>query len=385
MGSRSSRRRSAAHAAAERALLSSLLRHGALFPTPDAEVLEAAGKLVELGLVDLQQLRTVRCAHAPDGDFPPPTPNCDGLIHLRPDADEGGGQYRCPRCERIVYPEADHKEVFDSLVIHHRQAGIEAFLIDRCGELALDRAFAGGVLALSVQGINAAVCLVDYCHDERWLGRGFGVNQRCIYITVGPDTAPRMLPEDAVAHVEFVDVLLGLKDLPVLITQRATALPTVLANVDPLVYSLSARLVAPQLQEPSVPPRIFRVAIAPSGVLVNGLLAVRAGRFTAIGIMRVLIERFAGALLSGGRLEAISATDLADAVQKKTGGRQDPDTMRRRISGMREEIAAVIRCNTGAPIGEHDVIETVSRSGADDGGEGYRLNPATVALMHFED
>jgi hypothetical protein len=384
MGSRSSRRRSAAPAAAERALLSSLLRHGALFPTPDAEVLEAAQKLVGLGVVDLQQLRTVRCAHAPDGDFPPPTPTCDGLIHLRPDADEGGGQYRCPRCERIVYPAADRKEVFESLVVHHRQAGIEAFLIDRCGELALDRAFAGGVLALSVQGINAALCLVDYCHDERWLRRGFGVNLRCVYVTAGPDLGPRILRDGAIAHVELIDVVLGTKDLRTILVEHAAELPALLANVDFPVYSLGARLVAPQLQEPSTPPRIFRIAISPAGVLVNGLLAVRTGRFTAIGIMHVLIERFAQALVSTDRLEAISAADLADAVQEKTGGRQDPDTMRRRISGMREEIAAAIRCHTGEPVGEHDIIETVSRSGAEDGGEGYRLNPATVALMHFE-
>jgi len=39
-----------------------------------------------------------------------------------------------------------------------------------------------------------------------------------------------------------------------------------------------------------------------------------------------------------------------------------------------------VRQHTGKPIGEHDVIETVSRSGANEDAEGYRLNPRSVAL-----
>ena len=90
-------------------------------------------KLADLGLVALQHVRKVHCASARDDDFPPPNRHCDGLIELRTEADEGGGAYRCPRCDRIVYPEAEQKQQFDSLIVHHRQAGIEAFLIDRCG------------------------------------------------------------------------------------------------------------------------------------------------------------------------------------------------------------------------------------------------------------
>jgi hypothetical protein len=180
------------------------------------------------------------------------------------------------------HPEADRKQVFDSLVVHLRQSGVEAFLLDRCGELAAGRAFAGGILAVSVQWINAAVCFVEYCSDAPWLGRGFGVNQRCIYVTVGADTAPRMLREDAIAHVEFVDILLGLKDLPALITQRATTLPTVIANLDPSVYSLGARPIALESRERAEPRRVFHLCVSPEGLLVDGLLAIRAGRTVAM-------------------------------------------------------------------------------------------------------
>jgi hypothetical protein len=377
-----SRQRSAARAVASRELIRELLRHGARFVEPCLEVVEAAEWLAGLGLVALHRGRAVRCANWLDPDFPPPMRDCDGLIALRPEADGGGGDYRCPECERIVFPEADRKQEFDTLGVQLRQAGIEAFLISACGELASGRSFVGGVLTLSVQQINAAVCLVDYCSEAHWLGRGFGINQRCVYVTVGPEVAPRILREDAVAHVELVDVLLGLKDLPATIIERVSRLPAALANVDPLVYALGARPIA---SEPENRPgrHIFHVWLSPAGFLVDGLLALRATRTTANLIMRVLTQRLTDAIRTGGSLQPMSADDLADAVEEITGDVQDADTIRRQISRMRKDITDTIH-RTGTPIGEHDIIETVSRSGAEAGGEGYRLNPATVALMHFE-
>jgi hypothetical protein len=43
-----------------------------------------------------------------------------------------------------------------------------------------------------------------------------------------------------------------------------------------------------------------------------------------------------------------------------------------------------VRRLKGEPIGNHDIIETTSLSGADHDSEGYRLNPMTVALGPFE-
>jgi hypothetical protein len=377
-----SRPRSAARVAAERELLRSLLRQGAQFPSPDVQVLESAEKLANLGLVDLQHVRKVHCASARDDDFPPPNRHCDGLIELRPEADEGGGAYRCPRCDRIVYPEAEQKQQFDSLIVHHRQAGIEALLIDRCGELAVGRIFAGGILALSVQGINAAVCLVDYCSDARWLGRGFGLNQRCIYVTVGPDVAPRMLAEDAVAHVELVDVLNDGKDLSATIIERTTGLPGLLANIDPLVYSLGARPITPELREPAEPRRVFHLCLSPEGLFIDGLLAVRAQRrASALAIMQVLMKAYAEAAASGRTVEPMHPDALADAVDPLVVGTiEDADSIARHIPRIRKSIIETVRRYTGKPIGQHDVIETVSRSGADEDAVGYRLNPRSVAL-----
>ncbi|MBK8211653.1 MAG: hypothetical protein IPK78_18560 [Rhodospirillales bacterium] len=50
------------------------------------------------------------------------------------------------------------------------------------------------------------------------------------------------------------------------------------------------------------------------------------------------------------------------------------------IDRLRDEIADAIRKTTGKPIGEHDIIENVSRSGAGKRAKGYRINPRTVTL-----
>ena len=112
-----------------------LLRHGARFVTPPRSVVESVQWLAGLGIIELRQGAAVRCANPVDADFPPNLRDCSGLIDLRDGADEGGRDYRCPECERAVFPEADDKERYETLSVHLRQDGIESFLIERCGEV----------------------------------------------------------------------------------------------------------------------------------------------------------------------------------------------------------------------------------------------------------
>jgi hypothetical protein len=379
-----SRQKSAARAAAERKLLRSLLRHGARFLSPDARLLEEAVRLADLGLVDLQRRKTVRCANPLDADFPPPDPTCEGLIGLRKDADEGGGDYRCPRCERIVYPDADRKRVFDGVVVHLNQTGIEAFLIEQCGDLAAGKAFDDGVLRVSIRGINAFVCLIDYCNDDPWRRHSMAVGQPCVYVTIEDDRAAGFIDDQAIARVALADLLLGPKDLRAALNDRATTRPAQASNIDISVYALGTRTIPATRQDESKGRRIFHLWLSPAGLLVDGLLAIRAERFRAIGIMRVLLQRFADAAAAGRPVRPISAENLADDVQKVTGGTHDESTIRRTLVRMRNDIAATVRRRTGEAIGDHDIIDTMSRSGANRDAEGYRLNPMTVALGPFE-
>jgi len=191
-----------------------------------------------------------------------------------------------------------------------------------------------------------------------------------------------MLREDAIAHVELVDVLLALKDLPATILERVTSLPGLLANIDPLVYSLGARPITPEVPEPAEQRRIFHLCLSPEGLLVDGLLAVRVQRrATALAIMQVLMTAYAEAAASGRTVEPVTPDTLADAVQPIVDGTiEDADSIARHIPRIRKSIIETVRRYTGKPIGQHDVIETVSRSDADEDGVGYRLNPRSVAL-----
>jgi hypothetical protein len=329
-------------------------------------------------VVGLHWGTVVRCANPDDGDFPPLARVCDGMVTLRPNADEGGGDYQCPICERIVFPTAYRKHQFDTLTILLDPKGIEQYLISQCGDLVRGRQFQNGVLILPVAGLNAALCLVDFCSDAQWLGRNAAAARSCVYVTVGTDVAPRMMREDAIAHVELAEILLGSMDLRAALIDRVGHTLANLLNVDLPVYALGARPIAPT-PEGSPSPRRFVVALTAEGFWVDGLLVVKAERVTAILILRALRERFVDGLTSGGVVAPMSADDLANAVQRGGAKTQDADTMRKTIDRIRADIASAIR-KTGKPIGEDDVIENVSRTKTVTGAQGYCLNPQSVVL-----
>jgi hypothetical protein len=99
-----------------------------------------------------------------------------------------------------------------------------------------------------------------------------------------------------------------------------------------------------------------------------------------MAIMQVLIKTFAEAVASARTVEPMTAEMLADAVQPIIGPVDDVDSIARNIRRLRKSFTDNMRRLTGKPIGEHDIIETVSRSGADEDAEGYRLNPRHVVL-----
>jgi hypothetical protein len=367
---------------AKRDLLNLLLRDGASYLSPNARLLEQAERLVQLHLITLERRRTVRCALPQDQDFPPPFSNCPGLIDLRSTGDEGGGGYRCPHCERIVYPEADGKQVFERVIVHLNRSGIEAFLIGRCGDLATGRPFADGVLTVPVQGINAFVCLIDYCSDDPWHRHSTAIGQPCVYVTIDPDRAAGIVDDEAVTRVALADLVLDTKDLRAALTDRATARPARASNIDVSIYALGTRPIPAARPEEAKTRRVFHLWLSPAGLLVDGLLAIRAERrATAMALMQVLMRAFAEAVMSGGSVEPMTPDELADAIEPLVDEAfYDADYIAKNIRRIRNSIINTVRKHTGEPIGEHDIIETASLSGADVGGDGYRLNPKSVAL-----
>lgn len=110
---------------------------------------------------------------------------------------------------------------------------------------------------------------------------------------------------------------------------------------------------------------------------------MKAERVTAILILRALREHFIGGLISGGIVTPMSAEELTEAVEEydsEAKDARDAESIRKTIDRLRDEFVETIRKTTGKPIGEYDIIENVSRTGAMKGAKGYRLNPRTVSL-----
>ena len=347
---------------------------------PGREVLETATWLAHLGIIEVRKSLVVRCADPLDGDFPPPVRDCDGHITLRPNVDEGGGDYRCPSCERLVSPVVDEKRRYERMTVVLQRSGIEKFLIDALGASAKGRSFLEGVLKLPTDGLNAFVCLVEFCTDRQYLRRGTAIAQPFVYVTVEPDTPARLLkdsrdpprrtrryPDWGGVSVEPTD---GGGDIPFLNGDDQRRYPDFRGR------SFTGRLSGVQAPRR----RRFAVRSHSTGFSIDDRLIVDASRTSACRVLQALFQRFADDLSAGGDVRPISVEELADIVQENEDDVRDAESVRRTIDRVRDQITAVIRRETGRPIGDNDIIETVSRTGALKGSRGYRLNPRTVML-----
>ena len=126
--------------------------------------------------------------------------------------------------------------------------------------------------------------------------------------------------------------------------------------------------------------RRFAVRSHSTGFSIDDRLIVDASRTSACRVLQALFQRFADDLSAGGDVRPISVEELADIVQENEDDVRDAESVRRTIDRVRDQITAVIRRETGRPIGDNDIIETVSRTGALKGSRGYRLNSRTVML-----
>jgi hypothetical protein len=379
MGSRLSRQKNAAPATPRADNLRPLLRHGARFFMPSQEIATTATWLSRLGIIEVRTSLVVRCADPLDEDFPPPVRDCDGHITLRANADEGGGDYYCPSCERPVFPVVDNKRRYKQITVVLNRSGIEAFLIGGLGASARRCSFCDGVLKLPTDGLNAFVCLVEFCADPQFLRRGTAMAQPCVYVTVEPDTPARLLGDSGIHHVELVDILTEDVCLPARLREAVTFPSSMVVNVDVPIFAAGAASIgsAPTKSEQL---RRFTLSRNGNGFLVDGLLIVDESRTMPYRILLALVQRFSEAVLAHREVAPMSVEKLADIIQEGEVDVCDPGSVRRAIVRIRDEITTVIRRETGKPIGDNDIIETVSRTGALKGAKGYRLNPRTVVL-----
>lgn len=346
---------------------------------PQQGITETATWLAHLGIIEVRKSLVVRCADPFDNDFPPPVRDCDGHITLRSKIDEGGGDYRCPSCERLLFPAADGKRRYEQMTVVLRHSGIERFLIDALGQPAKGRSFRDGVITLPTDTLNAFVCLVEFCTNRQYLLRGMAATQPCLFVTIEPDTPARLLKDSPIHHVGLAEILTGEVCLASRLATVVPLPPSTLTNMDLPIFPAAAVPVGSP-ESPAVQPRQFVVRCGPSGFLVDGLLIVAATRTTASRILRALAQQFAANLPAGDDVEPTSVEDLADIIQGDEDDARDVESVRRAIDRIRDDITASVRRETGRPVGDNDIIETVSRTGTVKGAKGYRLNPRTVVL-----
>ena len=374
-----SRRRSAAPAAASADLIRPLLRHGARFFVPGPEIVNAAAWLAHRDIIEVRTALVVRCADPLDQDYPPPARDCDGLIALRAEVDEGGGDYRCPSCERIVFPAADEKRRYPQTTVVLKRSGIERYLVNALGAPAKSRSFEGGVLKLPTGDLNAFVCLVEFCSDQRYLRRATAIAQPCVYVTIEPDTAARLLADAGIRHVELAEILTGKVCLSSRLKEAAASPPSTVTNVDVAILASGALPIGVPAAQ-SAHRRQFAVQAHPTGFWVDDRLIVDASRSSACRILQALVRQYAEALAAGADVRALSVEELADTVEEGEADARDAESIRRTLDRVRDQICTAIRRDTGRAIDANDVIEAVSRTGTLKGAKGYRLNPRTVVL-----
>ncbi len=132
-------------------------------PTPQIKV--AADLLVHNGIIEVRDRDYVLCANPKDRDYPPKNRYCQGRIYLD-ELDEAGHDYRCPECERPVFPAGMQKQRFGELHITVLKQGIIRFvknLLLDSGEQIVE--IQPGVFRIDAVPANIYVCIADYCSE----------------------------------------------------------------------------------------------------------------------------------------------------------------------------------------------------------------------------
>lgn len=387
MASPSSRRKNVSRSSPE--LLDRLLADGAR-AIPSTELCHAAAPLEKLGILALEERQYVRCANAEDiEDFRfVKNRNCSGRIYIEEGFDPYGEDYKCPDCDRRILP--GKKKRYDELRFSIVPDGIKAYV-----ESALERTGfpwkekAPWVYRIETGGEDIWLCVVDFCESCQYMTREWAVanKNKALWLVVNPrGKAERFLKEDWIPVVALAELLSGEAEIKSLLHARATSPPpSNLGNSSLPIYTKCRRHPASfEVVMPPNPDRLFVVQMGDREVFVNGFRVVARQSSTAFDIFNVLYKRFLAKFsdqTDGEDSSAVPMKELYSHLYDDTGEDATSDeSLSKAIGRIRKNIETAIKRNTGMPIDECDVIETVRWKGKGDGEYGYRLNPVSVAI-----
>ncbi|MCL4199310.1 MAG: hypothetical protein KJZ69_17605 [Phycisphaerales bacterium] len=213
MASQSSQRKSDSNLSRDD--VSALLRDGAAVRQPSGEMLRTARLLKSLGLLMFTERQFVRCADPQDGDFRYARNRyCSGRIYLDEGLDESGHDFRCPDCERPVFPHGSTKRRHSELRVALNPEGIHAFVAKRLSGVSRVREVCTGVFGVDIENTTVHVCVVDICADRRHLACDRARFLPTLFLCVDESAGDaRLLKEDWLASLRLADVVCGVANL----------------------------------------------------------------------------------------------------------------------------------------------------------------------------
>jgi len=358
-----------------------LLRHGAVITAPDPEILSASSHLEQLGLIRVHTAQFVRCADPEDADFSRTNRHCGGRIYV----DGPVQDFRCPECDRLVYPDEDEKRRSVELRIHVLPSGVCHYVEQALAKMAVEfRSLADGVYHVHLGVLGVVVCVADYCAEPRFLTRQWASTHPTCYLGVDAQAFDdRFVDEPWLCRIRLVDVLTGKVDLAATLRQLESSNgPAALRHVSMPVYSGGPLPV--ELAPRAVPlgEHSFVVEMRPEGAFVQGLLVVPANSGVRFQVFSVLWDRFVADLREGAdRFQAQNVDDILSALQSRTGRQLvDEVTVRRAVNRLQSGIARNVKRRCGLPIRREDIVQTCRWQGQGTDLHGYRLNPRTVTV-----
>lgn len=189
-----------------------LLLDGVSIASPGPDLLELAQWLQTLELVRIDNREFVRCANPEDRDFPPYNRHCRGRVYLEATLDEPGHDYKCPDCERAIFPFRARKRRHQELQVSVLEAGVLSYIGSR---LSAPEELARGVFQTEHDGSYVDVCVIEACDDARYLSPYWNSDRPTLYVAIqsgGPEGCLRNLRQNQL--LLLADLLCDVKTLP---------------------------------------------------------------------------------------------------------------------------------------------------------------------------
>jgi len=388
MASRSSRQKNGLSDLADE--VRRLLQEGGMIAKPTERVMKAARALEDRGIIQATSREYVRCADPQDRDFPPRNRNCRGRVYIHVGLDEEGSDYRCPDCERAVYPIKFGKRRHLELQVGIRTDGVTQFLTGELERIKIDFNDAGhGLLRIPHGRRDVFLCVIDHCTDEQCLTRDWAQSQPTVYIGINHKAmTDRFLEEEWLVRVCLGDLLCGVQDLGELIKKTAEAGPPAqVKNVSVPVFTKGPAPVAVEPVEAIHKDRQFVVQVGEKTVRVEGEEVIAAQAGPRLLIFKLLWNSFLEDVREGTPPEdfrALNITEITKALEADKGEPIDDETtVRRTVNRIQEDLEKAVKKKTGLPIDREDIVQTCRWQGQSSESFGYRINPFTVAARPF--